>query len=257
MKKSIFIYVLMVVLLLLPLPVYAAEDTPDDSSYGKQIQQDADGKADNSADKAQSYANNTIEKIKSRSSGINSGTGNRILISVLRVFYRMYCGVKAIGGYIFIISELIGILMYVLSRKNKKTRRLGVYGFMLVIPLLLFAFIYGVGTLNGIYLHEAGQTVEFSESYIDVYENYNVFKSTGNESIFVLIMNSFYNTYLGIVQIIPALIMIFVAQGLIRVFFCKYDPAKRNLGLYGYCIAIPIMLVIAIVGVGFIGSIFK
>lgn len=257
MKKSVFIYIMMFGLLLLPLPVYAAEDTLGDSNYGEQIQQDADGKADNTAGKAQSYANNTIEKIRSRSSGIDASTGNKVLISILRTFYRVYCGVKAVGGYIFMVSELIGILMYVLSRKNKKTRRLGVYGFMLAIPLLLFAFIYGVGTLNGLYLHEAGQTVEFSESYISVYENYQMFKGTGNESVFVLIMNGLYNTYLGIVQMTPVLIMIFVAQGLIRVFFCKYDPAKRNLGLYGYCIAIPIMLVIAIVGVGFIGSIFK
>ena len=54
----------------------------------------------------------------------------------------------------------------------------------------------------------------------------------------------------------PVIILIFVSLGLLRVFFCKYDNRKRDVGLYGYCIGAPAALVLVSVGAEVIGRVF-
>ena len=93
--------------------------------------------------------------------------------------------------------------------------------------------------------------------YLNIAGKYTIYKASQGQSAYAGIMNGLNDVLGGISTMTPILITIFEAQGLIRFALCKYDTNKKDLGLYGYCIAVPIALIVASVGVRFLGGIFK
>lgn len=258
MKRFLFISLSVFFIMLLPVMV-KADSTDEDSSksYGEQLEQEADQKADDAVQGANDNVNNTLEQLKHGASNINPSYGNTVMVAVLRGCYRFYIGIKAMGGYLTALSWLTGVLMFVLCRKNKKMKRLGIYGFGFMFPVLLWIFIIGIGTLNGIWLHSQNQTLQYGQLYLNIAGKYTIYKASQGQSAYAGIMNGLNDVLGGISTMTPILITIFEAQGIIRFALCKYDSNKKDLGLYGYCIAVPIALIVASVGVRFLGGIFK
>ena len=46
----------------------------------------------------------------------------------------------------------VGILICIVARHTKSIRKVGVYGFIIGIPIFLLLFVYGIGILNDIFL---------------------------------------------------------------------------------------------------------
>ena len=66
---------------------------------------------------------------------------------VFRAFYRMYLTVRSISPILFLGSMGIGLILFISARNNKGIRKVGLYGFMIGIPLFLILFTYGIGIL--------------------------------------------------------------------------------------------------------------
>ena len=179
MKRFLFISLSVFFIMLLPVMV-KADSTDEDSSksYGEQLEQEADQKADDAVQGANDNVNNTLEQLKHGASNINPSYGNTVMVAVLRGCYRFYIGIKAMGGYLTALSWLTGVLMFVLCRKNKKMKRLGIYGFGFMFPALLWIFIIGIGTLNGIWLHSQNQTLQYGQLYLNIAGKYTIYKAS-------------------------------------------------------------------------------
>lgn len=112
--------------------------------------------------------------------------GSEIVLNVLeKVFvslYGVFTVIKNISGQILAISIFIGVLICVFARKNKLMRKRGIVMFFVVIPILLFLCVYGVGIVYGIIEHRQQIQMEINnDTYIEllqVYEgkNYLSFK---------------------------------------------------------------------------------
>lgn len=174
---------------------------------------------------------------------------------MLRSVYQIYIMLKATAKYIITVSIFIGVLLMVICRKNKRRRRTGLYFFITAVPVFIFVLVYGIGILNGIYLDIAGETYATTPMYDAMVSRYAGYSPAGG-SWFVTALNAFHIAYGGILAMTPVIILIFVSLGLLRVFFCKYDNRKRDVGLYGYCIGAPAALVLVSVGAEVIGRVF-
>lgn len=239
----------------LPVSIIVAQEQESSQSYEEELEQKANSQADNAAGDVGNFSQNSIDKIRSGTASINSGTGRRVATSMLRSVYQIYIMLKATAKYIITVSIFIGVLLMVICRKNKRRRRTGLYFFIIAIPVFVFALVYGIGILNGIYLDMAGETYATTPRYDAMVNRYAGYSPAGG-SWFVTALNAFHIAYGGILAMTPVIILIFVSLGLLRVFFCKYDSKKRDVGLYGYCIGAPAALVLVSVGAEIIGRVF-
>lgn len=239
----------------LPVCIIVAQEQESSQSYEEELEQRANSQADNAAGDVGNFSQNSIDKIRSGTASINSGTGRRVATSMLRSVYQIYTMLKATAKYIITVSIFIGVLLMVICRKNKRRRRTGLYFFITAVPVFIFVLVYGIGILNGIYLDIAGETYATTPMYDAMVSRYAGYSPAGG-SWFVTALNAFHIAYGGILAMTPVIILIFVSLGLLRVFFCKYDNRKRDVGLYGYCIGAPAALVLVSVGAEVIGRVF-
>lgn len=238
----------------IPLRVVAAEEEMT-QSYEEELEQRANSNADAAANDAGDFADNSIRKVLKGSSDLQKATGRQVAEKILRTAYQFYTVLKVSARYIVTVSILIGVLLLVICRKNKKRRRMGLYGFIIGVPLITLILIYGIGILNGVYLGIAGETFETTPLYDSLKGRYLAYEP-GGRTWFITVMNSIRITYDGIKIMTPVFILVFVTMGLFRVFLCKYDKRRRNIGLYGFCIGIPAALILVCTGAEIIGRVF-
>jgi len=62
-----------------------------------------------------------------------------------RTFYRTYKLISDNCVFIILFSELLGVAILVLARKNKVFQRFALVSLMIVIPFFVLLFVYGVG----------------------------------------------------------------------------------------------------------------
>lgn len=235
-----------------------AEGEEQNGNYGEQLEKEADENVDHAIGDISNFTENTVNLITDDENGteLSLNRGRQISIKLLKLFYRSYIVIKAMAGVLITVSIFLGVLIYVLCRKNKKRRRLAIYGFCIGFPLLILAIVYGVGILNGIYLTTAGEVYPTTEHYDMLKSSYQVFAVEKGSSWFVTFLNGFDRAYDGIKVMAPAILLMFEAQGLLRVFLCKYEKRKKDIGLYGYCIGIPLALLLVVIGAKFLGGAF-
>ena len=82
MKRFLFISLSVFFIMLLPVMV-KADSTDEDSSksYGEQLEQEADQKADDAVQGANDNVNNTLEQLKHGASNINPSYGNTVIVA--------------------------------------------------------------------------------------------------------------------------------------------------------------------------------
>lgn len=71
---------------------------------------------------------------------------------ILRTGYGMYSTFRSLSPILFIASEVTGLLLFIFAKHNKQLKRLGLYGFMIGIPVLLVLIVFGIGFLNDMFL---------------------------------------------------------------------------------------------------------
>lgn len=253
-KIILLLMAILTVTCFIPVAVMAEENS---SKSSEELEQKANDNAETAADNMDDFSNNAMNKVVSGAKkGIAANSSGRaVAANVLRTFYKTYLAIKQTAAVIITVSIFIGTLIFVICRKNKKRRRFGLYGFIIAVPLIILAIVYGIGILNGIYLSTAGVTCDTTPMYDSVVSRYQAFTATGG-SWFVRLMDSFFITYKGIKSMVPVLILIFVTMGLFRIYLCKYDRNKRDVGLYGYCIGMPVALILVSIGVEVISKVF-
>lgn len=169
--------------------------------------------------------------------------GSEIVLNVLeKVFvslYGVFTVIKNISGQILAISIFIGVLICVFARKNKLMRKRGIVMFFVVIPILLFLCVYGVGIVYGIIEHRQQIQMEINnDTYIEllqVYEGKN---------------------YLSFKTIAPFMLLFLYTYGIFIYCLSKYDMNLRKIAFYGLCVFIPVAVVLLSWGVPYLGRIF-
>ena len=252
-KIILLLMAILTVTCFIPVAVMAGEN----SSKSEELEQKANDNAETAADNMDNFSNNAMNNVVNgaKKEFAANSSGRAVAANVLRTFYKTYLAVKQTAAVIITVSIFIGTLIFVICRKNKKRRRFGLYGFVIAVPLIILAIVYGIGILNGIYLSTAGVASNTTPMYDSIVSRYQAFTATGG-SWFVRLMDSFFITYKGIKSMVPVLILIFVTIGLFRIYLCKYDRNKRDVGLYGYCIGMPVALILVSIGVEVISKVF-
>lgn len=252
-KIILLLMAILTVTCFIPVAVMAGEN----SSKSEELEQKTNDNAETAADNMDNFSNNAMNNVVNgaKKEFAANSSGRAVAANVLRTFYKTYLAVKQTAAVIITVSIFIGTLIFVICRKNKKRRRFGLYGFVIAVPLIILAIVYGIGILNGIYLSTAGVASNTTPMYDSIVSRYQAFTATGG-SWFVRLMDSFFITYKGIKSMVPVLILIFVTMGLFRIYLCKYDRNKRDVGLYGYCIGMPVALILVSIGVEVISKVF-
>lgn len=71
---------------------------------------------------------------------------------LLRSIYRYYSTVRSMSPILCVSSIGVGILICIVARHTKSIRKVGLYGFIIGIPIFFLLFVYGIGILNDIFL---------------------------------------------------------------------------------------------------------
>lgn len=115
----------------------------------KIIDKKTDNIEKNYSDKTNSIYNNAMDKYLDDSSEIEDDPFK----ATLKAFYVTYCKIRLFTPAILISSIVIGTLGIRFSRHNKNIRRWFLITWIIVIPILTLFVVFGVGTLNGIFLN--------------------------------------------------------------------------------------------------------
>lgn len=225
---------------------YAADD------IGNLKEQEAQERADESYDEIEKKISNNQGLLKNTK--VNNTISN-ILKKILSGFYKIYIFIKSAAGLLLLISEVIGVFFIVFMRNNKKIRKFGSILFCILIPLLLTLIIYGVGTLNGLILNvNKSKEINMIPEYTNLINMYHI--DGGGNGISSSALNLVYTIYNKLTNFAWMLIFIFETLGVYKFIFNKYYKRSRRIGLYGYCIAIPFILLLLIFGAGPLNAIF-
>lgn len=225
---------------------YAADD------IGNLKEQEAQERADESYDEIEKKISNNQGLLKNTK--VNNTISN-ILKKILSGFYKIYIFIKSAAGLLLLISEVIGVFFIVFMRNNKKIRKFGSILFCILIPLLLTLIIYGVGTLNGLILNvNKSKEINMIPEYTNLINMYHI--DGGGNGISSSALNLVYTIYDKLTNFAWMLIFIFETLGVYKFIFNKYYKRSRRIGLYGYCIAIPFILLLLIFGAGPLNAIF-
>lgn len=68
------------------------------------------------------------------------------------MIYGLYQTLCKYMPHVMVLSIVFGILLFILARRNKSLRRFGLYGLCIGIPVCALIFIFGFGTMCGIFL---------------------------------------------------------------------------------------------------------
>lgn len=140
-----------------------AEDKVDQNKYMDEIdnmlnknENITDEKADEFSEKFKNKTDsvyyNAIERFQEHT--INRNENDPPVKAFLRGFYTTYNNIRLISPVIVIISIVFGVIGMLFSRYNKGARRFFLVAFVIVIPLLIVIFIFGVGILNSMFLYD-------------------------------------------------------------------------------------------------------
>lgn len=253
MKRFVKTLVLVLLISLMPVSVYASTEE------GVQLENEAESKADSAYDSVQSEVLDGIDTVTNTKPSLGGLQNSNFARNMLVAFYKVYQVIKSTAAVLISLSVLIGVAAMVFARKNKKIRRSFMIAFLLVFPLLILLIVYGIGSMNGVVLHTRTpidtSTVEYHnyEQYKAVYSS-GVSTSTG---FMAKLIDSFNRVYEGVRALSIVFVFYSVTIGGIMVALGKYSKKQKNIGLYGFCIGIPVALGVVIFGVPYLNQIFR
>ena len=73
--------------------------------------------------------------------------------SLLRGALRFYSTIRSLAPYILLVSIGIGVAIWLAARKNKTLRKLGIYGFIVGVPLFILLLVFGIGLFFDLLAH--------------------------------------------------------------------------------------------------------
>lgn len=73
--------------------------------------------------------------------------------TLLRGFYNTYIQIKLWAPWICIGSFMIGMIIFMSARGNKRARKFGLFGLVIGVPLCMLFIVFGIGFLNGMFLY--------------------------------------------------------------------------------------------------------
>lgn len=73
--------------------------------------------------------------------------------SILLTFYDIYEQIRVWAAPISFVSIIIGIMLGIFSKGNKRMQHFGIFGLAIGVPLVMVFIVYGIGILNDIFLN--------------------------------------------------------------------------------------------------------
>jgi hypothetical protein len=130
------------------------KNTPDDSFY-ERAETDNDEYVENYDSKSNKIYNDAMDRLLNEKPERMEGKdfGDRMTRVVLNGYLRTYYSIRSVAPLLCICSIALGVLIMAFSIHNKQLKRLGLYGFIIGIPVTVVLFVFGVGILNGVLLY--------------------------------------------------------------------------------------------------------
>lgn len=227
--QKIFLICIVIMILAFPIQIYAEEN----SSQAQEL-----------AESYQAAGQEGISNIDNVISDLWHNIGNNPVVNaIMNKTYQAYQFIKNISGMVFAISIIIGIVIMVFARRNKGLRRNAILICFLFIPLIIFLLVFGLG-YGYSYCVEGNVKDPLADSnavYMYIRQTY-AFTSV--------------DFYYGIVSYSKALLPVSVYIGVGLYILGKYKPRLRKMGLYGFCICIPVALLLVVFGIPFLNAAF-
>lgn len=128
-------------------------------SYDPQLSQDIENRISDNIEKNKQLEDETFKKFSESADSVYYETLDRLTNSanesvtdgmppdeyLLRSALRAYSTVRSLAPFIVLGSIGIGLGIWIAARKNKTLRKLGIYGFIMGIPLFVLLFVFGIG----------------------------------------------------------------------------------------------------------------
>ena len=122
------------------------------SRAGKIILSDSEGTAafyDQAQEKLEEVYNNAVDAALGNDNTMMGG--KKFTEWVFDGVYRVYHIIADISPYLIVLSILMGVLVYACSQKNKAIRKWALTWLIILLPVTLIIFRFGVGALIGIF----------------------------------------------------------------------------------------------------------
>lgn len=132
-----------------------SEPVTETQQYYEDAEERAEKSVEDSGSRTEEIYNNAMDRFLNeevvRPEGDNFA--DRLLNIFLRAYLRFYHVMSSVAPLICICSIIIGGLMMFFAKKNKRIRRMGLFTFIIGVPLLMIFGVFGLGILNGIFLY--------------------------------------------------------------------------------------------------------
>lgn len=133
------------------VPVNTSEDTFYNREEGGTQE-----RAEETNDKLESIYNDAMDRLMADEEGPRAEGKDiieRLTNSLFGGFYRAYLSFKTMAPFICVVSFAVGLVLFLFSTKNKRLRRLGLFGFIIGLPMVVVFIVYGIGILNGVLIY--------------------------------------------------------------------------------------------------------
>lgn len=154
-RKKSGIYMVLICILLLEICACSVPNFPENSFY-RRTEPDSGEAVDTYAARADEIYDEAFERFMNPDCAEElEGTdlGDKLTRKILGGYQRTYYVFRTLSPVICISSIVLGVLMLLLSMQNKRIKRIGLFVFIIGIPVTVLLIVYGVGIFNGIVLY--------------------------------------------------------------------------------------------------------
>lgn len=93
-----------------------------------------------------------MEKFGADGTQKDIGSDTPIDEQIVSFFLKLYHALKEASPYIAVVSFVIGFLIFLFARGNKKIRKFGLFGLMIGMPLVMIVINYGIGYTKDMFM---------------------------------------------------------------------------------------------------------
>ena len=142
MRRFLFILLMVTALTGIPGTAFAEIKTEETFTDQDRLRDEASENYDAAKDQLQNIYYDALDRMTDEGGMLS---GEPMDEWIYRQFYRFYILMRDSMVFCIMFCELLGIAIFVVSRKNKKFQRFALFGLMIGIPLFIVLFVYGIG----------------------------------------------------------------------------------------------------------------
>lgn len=140
MRRVLFVLLAISLCIVLPKPALAAESGTFTDE--ERLKEEAAENYDAAKDQLENIYYDALSRMADEGGPLS---GEPMDEWAYRQFYRFYKLMRDSMVFLILFCELLGTVIFTVSRKNKKFQRFALFGLMIGIPVMIVLFVFGVG----------------------------------------------------------------------------------------------------------------